>query len=155
MYSNGNGDSNTAIGFDALYDNTVGEGNTAVGSSSGPNTYDLDNTSAVGWGATTTASNQVRIGNSSVTSIGGYANWSNISDLRFKKEIKEDVKGLEFINQLRPVSYILDKEAIDKFLGIPDSIALKLKEKREPPVRETGFIAQESGEDCSGRNYIF
>ena len=33
-----------------------------------------------------------------------------------KKNIKEDVPGLEFINQLRPVTYTLDVNGIRTFL---------------------------------------
>ena len=57
-----------------------------------------------------------RIGNSpSVTSIGGYANWSNVSDARFKTNIKENTPGLNFINKLRPVTYNMDMDAIARF----------------------------------------
>jgi hypothetical protein len=53
----------------------------------------LTNSTAIGNTSRITASNQVRIGNSAVTSIGGYAGWSDISDGRFKKNIKENVPG--------------------------------------------------------------
>jgi hypothetical protein len=74
----------------------------------------LTNATAIGFNAVATASNQVRIGNTSVTSIGGQVGWTNFSDGRYKKNIKEDVPGLEFINRLRPVTYNLDVEEIDK-----------------------------------------
>jgi hypothetical protein len=35
---------------------------------------------SAGYNAFATASNQARIGNSSVTGIGGYAAWTNLSD---------------------------------------------------------------------------
>jgi hypothetical protein len=54
--------------------------------------------------ATTTANNQVRIGNNLVTSIGGYAGWTTLpSDGRVKKNIKTNAPGLAFINKLKPV----------------------------------------------------
>src|SRR5690606_23024338 len=81
---------------------------------------------------------QVRIGNTSVTSIGGKVSWSTFSDGRFKKDIKNDVPGLSFINQLRPVNYTLDENAIARFLGVPDSLIQKTQ-----PSRQSGFIAQE------------
>ena len=51
---------------------------------------------------------------------GGQVSWT-FSDGRFKKDIKEDVSGLRFIKQLRPVSYVVDKTAVNKFLHIADS----------------------------------
>lgn len=47
--------------------------------------------------------------------------WSNASDSRLKKDVKDSQRGLEFVNQLRPVDY-------------------DLKASNKP---ETGFIAQE------------
>ena len=43
-----------------------------------------------------------------VTSIGGYANWTNVSDKRFKTDVREDIPGLDFIMALNPVSYRLN-----------------------------------------------
>jgi heme exporter protein D len=78
----------------------------------------------------------VRIGNASVSSIGGYANWTNVSDARFKIDVKEDVLGLDFINGLRPVSYELDREAIARFNGQDHEVT-------QDGIRHSGFIAQE------------
>src|SRR5690606_15398950 len=96
LNSNTTGSHNTAVGRRALFVNSTGNYNTAVGSSAGPGPgFDnLANTTALGYGAQTTASNQVRIGNSSVTSIGGYAPWSNLSDERFKTNIQAEIHGL-------------------------------------------------------------
>ena len=49
-----------------------------------------------------------------------------------KKDLKKDVSGLDFIKQLNPVSYTLDKDAFNKLLGIPDSIRI---ERAETPGR--------------------
>ena len=64
------------------------------GYNAGPAVDLLNNTTAIGYLAIPTASNQVRIGNTSVTSIGGQVEWTAFSDGRFKKDIKEDVSGL-------------------------------------------------------------
>lgn len=85
LSSNTDGQHNTAIGSDALTTNTTGNHNTAVGYNADVNAANLLNATTLGYNALNTASNQVRIGNSSVTSIGGYTNWSNISDGRYKK----------------------------------------------------------------------
>lgn len=164
LYNNTTGADNTATGFWALYFNTTGEGNTAngdwallynatgnnntaMGHDAGPGQISdglLNNTTALGYAATPTASNQVRIGNASVTSIGGYAAWSNLSDGRFKKEIEEDIPGLEFITRLRPVSYDLDRAKINSFLGkeqLKDNDSKQTSPQDYP--REVGFVAQE------------
>jgi hypothetical protein len=107
------------------------------------NTGNFSNTTAVGYSAVRTASNQVRIGNSSVTSIGGKVGWSTVSDARFKKNIEEKVIGLDFIMALRPVTYNLDMDAIANFHETPDSLRLEESERKAGDILQTGFIAQE------------
>jgi len=160
LSDNETGDANSAYGYYALEENITGHYNTAVGTWAGPyNDDNLSNTTALGNLATIAADNQVRFGNSSVTSIGGYANWTNISDSRFKKNIKKNIPGLDFILQLEPVSYQLDVEKINDFLGIPDS--LRNDEISKQGVREkeaeiqTGFIAQDVEEAALSIGYDF
>jgi len=153
-YLNSRGISNTSNGSHALYNNTIGNYNSAFGADAGPNAGNLENTTALGYLATTMVSNSVRIGNTSVTSIGGYASWSTLSDGRFKRNIKEDVSGLDFVNQLRPVSYEVDKTALNKFLRIPDSVAQR-SEVRKAPVRQIGFVAQEVEAVVKKTGYVF
>ncbi|HYV93832.1 MAG TPA: tail fiber domain-containing protein [Chitinophagales bacterium] len=158
LQNNNTGNYNVATGMEALFGNTTGNYNTAIGSYGDVNSGTYSNTTVIGSAATGTASNQVRVGNSSVSSIGGYVNWSNISDGRYKKNIKENVKGLEFINMLKPITYTLDIEGINKFLrpesaNDRDKDAVAAKEK----IIYSGFIAQdveraakETGYDFSG-----
>lgn len=155
LQSNTNGFGNTSIGLAALAWNTTGGYNTAIGYSSGPSTSSsgLSNTTAIGNGATPTATNTIVIGNSSVTSIGGQVSWSTLSDGRFKTNVNEDVLGLDFIKKLRPVSYDLNTEAFDKFTGAYDKLQktknqsamdISQSEVEKPnPIRRTGLIAQE------------
>jgi hypothetical protein len=153
-WSNSRGSQNTANGASALYSNTVGDRNSAFGAQAGYNVANLENTTALGYWASPTFSNSVRIGNSSVTSIGGQVMWAVVSDGRFKRNIKEDVSGLDFVNQLRPVSYEVDKSALNKFLNIPDSVTQQLEAKKIP-ARETGFIAQEVEAIVKKTGYVF
>jgi trimeric autotransporter adhesin len=139
LYANTTGSNNTAIGRDALYNNTTQTANTAIGAYSNQSS-NVFNTTAIGYYASITASCQIRIGNSSVTSIGGQVSWTTLSDGRFKKEIKHDVPGLDFINKLEPVSYIIDNDAFDDFLKIPDSLRIK---NNNAPITQSGFIAQD------------
>jgi hypothetical protein len=165
------GASNTSVGYLALADNTSGTGNVAVGHTSGnfnnANTFctflgydadqavttDFSNSTAVGNASRITASNQVRIGSSGVTSIGGYTGWTNVSDGRFKKDVKANVPGLEFINKLKPVTYHLDVSGISKFLNedvsgegdretVENAESVTSSEDKEQ-ITYTGFVAQE------------
>ena len=156
---NASGEDNTAIGIVALFVNQTGNRNTAVGNYSGPqNTAlsNLNNTTAIGFDADVFADNQVRIGNSDVTSIGGYAPWSNLSDGRFKRNIEENVSGLNFILGLRPVTFTFDMNAISNKLQenisydkngiekhIEESPKMIQSREKKSKTRRVGFIAQE------------
>ncbi len=152
------GSYNSAFGAQALYSSCNGSYNTAFGARAGMNlvgTCYLYNATALGYNTSITASNQVRIGNSSVTSIGGQVAWTILSDGRFKRNVKKDVAGLDFINQLNPVSYTLDKDAIDKFLGIPDSVRIENVAARKTPQQQIGFVAQEVEAIVKKSGYVF
>ncbi len=170
LVNNIEGDYNTAIGHQALSVNTIGDGNVAIGYSAGPaagNTalqnsvaigYQAsvagNNATAIGNGAVVNAANEVRIGNASVTSIGGAVAWSVVSDGRFKKAIREDVPGLEFIGKLRPVSYELDQSKLQTFLKGADSNA-DTPATSKTPSRTIGFVAQEVATLLEENEYTF
>ena len=152
------GSFNCAFGALALYTSCNGSYNTAFGALAGMNlfgTCSRNNATALGYYTLITASNQVRIGNSNVTSIGGQVAWTSLSDGRFKRNIRKDVAGLDFINQLNPVSYTLDKDAIDKFLGIPDSVRIENVAARKTPQQQIGFVAQEVEAIVKKSGYVF
>lgn len=68
LYLASGGDSNTAVGANvggALYGNS----NTLIGASTGVHTNSATNATALGYQAQTTANNQVKLGNNSVTSV--------------------------------------------------------------------------------------
>lgn len=155
LRSNTTGSNNIAIGAGSNYYNTVGNSNTAVGINSGPSLNNLDNTTALGNGAIPTASNSVRIGNASVTSIGGQVSWSTLSDGRFKREIKEDVSGLDFIRQLRPVSYSLDNDAYESHVGNAKKDRNSQARMSKSDQRYTGFVAQEVEAAMRKSGYVF
>lgn len=99
---------NTAIGKDALRNNISGSNNTAVGGQALLTVITSSNNTAIGFNAQTpnaSESNQIRIGNSDVEYAGIQVAWSISSDNRWKSEVKDMKLGLQFINQLRPVSY--------------------------------------------------
>jgi hypothetical protein len=143
MRDNVTGSNNVAIGYFALGFMPGGSSNTAVGSSSFTTSSNFSNSTALGYQTGISASNQVRIGNGSVTSIGGQVGWTTVSDARFKKNVNENVAGLNFIMKLRPVTYNLDANAIANFYGTPDSLRDFESESFKSAQIQTGFIAQE------------
>ena len=165
------GTENTSIGSYSLQNTTSGTRNTSVGYSSGAgNGSDSFNTAlgayavtnvgysnatAIGYATTVSSDNTVRIGNNSVTSIGGYSNWSNVSDGRFKTNVREDVVGLDFILKLRPVTYRLDMDAIARFNKLPDSLRLIQAEQLKAKEIQSGFIAQEVEQAAIASKYNF
>ncbi len=166
LYYNNSGNYNTGIGAESFINNMAGSYNTALGAYTSIYNNGLSNSTVIGYNAYSSASNQVRIGNSSVTSIGGYANWTNISDGRVKKNIKENVPGLDFINKLKPVTYNLDLNQADKILQRPvikDSTGNIAKPSQEEMVSRdakmqvlyTGFIAQDVEKVAKSLNYNF
>ena len=178
------GKNNVAVGNGALGYNSAGSYNTGVGGYAGHYTGDnsyctflgysadkfqstnFTNSTALGAYTSMTASNQVRLGSSFVTSIGGYADWANISDGRFKKNLKEDVPGLAFINKLKPVTYNLDVTGLRKFLGEDvarsddkqqSTVNEKFKQsiqKKEAEI-QTGFVAQDVEKAANELGYKF
>jgi hypothetical protein len=160
-----NGSYNTAVGVDALYGNAYGYNNTAVGAGATVSASELSNATALGFGATVNNSNKVRIGDADVTVVESAAGSWTVSDARFKSNITEEVKGLEFIKLLRPVVYNFDANKYETFLtkSLPDSVKAKRSKtinkstSKLSAIRQTGFIAQEveiaakkSGYDFNG-----
>lgn len=78
---------------------------------------DLVNVTGIGYEARPDASNQVRIGNSAVTQIGGFADWTTLIPPVTKSSVGEHVAGLDFILKLRPVSYHVDVHELAELLG--------------------------------------
>jgi hypothetical protein len=153
--STNTGSYNTAIGDHALLNNTTGSDNTALGYSAWGAGAAYSNSTALGANSSITASNQVRVGDANVTSIGGQVGWTTLSDGRFKKDIKENVPGLAFITKLRPVTYYLDMDGIASYLHTPDKSRLKDAEAIKAKMLQTGFIAQEVEKTASGLGYEF
>lgn len=148
-----NADGNTALGYKAGGDYVQGIGNTYIGFNAKTVLSGYDNSVALGSDVVITGSNMVRIGNGAVTSIGGPVNWTVTSDARVKTGVREDVRGLEFILRLRPVTYQLDLSAADRITGAQPGLPLDRSEQQS--VRYTGFIAQEVEEAARETGYDF
>jgi trimeric autotransporter adhesin len=185
LYNNTTGTQNTAVGSYALsnllnssYNTALGSGagngsiynmgwnNTLIGANTRANADGIFNSIALGESAIGTASNQARIGNSSTTSIGGYTNWTNISDGRVKRNISENVPGLAFINKLKPVTYNLDLNAIDRIMQTAekkdkDGMAIPAMQfetdarRQKEQIVYSGFVAQDVEKAAKELGYDF
>jgi trimeric autotransporter adhesin len=159
LFFNNTGSNNTAIGYNALAYNRGGNSNIAIGYGSGTANYaqNVYNTISIGNDDYLNGyQNQAFIGNTSMVWIGGNVTWSTFSDARIKNTVAEDVKGLDFILRLRPVTYHISNKAISTVTGNKQTPDFAGKYDREK-VKYTGFVAQEvelaakaSGYDFSG-----
>lgn len=150
---------NTVIGANSAVKHNNGYNNVFVGANNEVTGENFFNVIAIGQAVSVTASSQARFGNPATSSIGGYANWTNFSDGRFKKNMKENVKGLDFIMKLRPLTYTLDITGINSKLGREkeqDVQTARAMTDREKEVfcgfsaQEVEKAANESGFEFSG-----
>ncbi len=159
--SNTTGFQNTAMGSFSLLTNVTGNSNTAIGFGADVSAGNLTNATAVGEGAVVNASNKVRLGNSAVTVIEGQVPFTTPSDGRFKYQVKEDVKGLDFIRRLRPVTYQFDVKRFDEQQRhndksvISSSHIMQASYDEAAAIRRTGFIAQEVEKAANATGYDF
>ncbi len=105
--ANTTGVENVAVGVSALFNNATGNLDTAVGAGAGMASDGFINATALGANAVVDATDHVRIGDTSVTQIGGQVGWSNLSDARAKNDIRDLDLGLGFVMALRPVSFTM------------------------------------------------
>jgi hypothetical protein len=194
VLGNNYGNLNTAVGAYALYNNTSGTQNvaiggcasstgftqlpgtlttnqtgsfiTAIGTGADVSTDGLANATAIGYMTVVNASNKVRIGNANVTVIEGQVPFTTPSDGRFKFNVREDVKGLDFILKLRPVTYQFNTKKEEDFMrgvrggaagagaGDPPE-AMPVANCEAMMLRRTGFIAQEVEKAARTAGYDF
>ncbi|MCB1049657.1 MAG: tail fiber domain-containing protein [Acidobacteria bacterium] len=150
LYNLTTGNFNTGIGTGTMDVLTIGTNNTAIGAYAGPSTGfgNIVNSTALGAGATVSNNNMVRVGNTSVISIGGQVAWSTLSDGRFKRKVVENVPGLAFIMKLRPLTYEVDQPALVQFMG-------KGPATTDSHERQSGFIAQEVDQVAESLGFSF
>ena len=129
LTSNNSSAGNVAVGYQTLSATTAAN-NTAVGLQAGTANTSGTNNTFIGNGATgvsVSTSNNITLGNSSITTLRCQVTTiTALSDERDKTNIKDIPAGLDFVEQLRPVSFDWNTRDGAK-VGIP----------------EFGFIAQE------------
>ena len=174
LYLNTEGSFNTANGHYTLYSNTTGSYNTAVGEYAGAiNANNLTNATSIGYSAHNFQSNEVVLGNTSITRFIVGINVTNISDRRAKKNIRTEVPGLAFVNLLQPITYTLDLDALDEITKsddpeinkFTDSLRLARTPEEEKILADarankekqvySGFIAQDVEKAAQSIGYDF
>ena len=148
---------NTANGYYSLYFNSGGSLNTAVGYSSGTasGSPNASNTISIGnSGFLNGGSSQAFFGGTSTTWNGGNVPWSTYSDARVKNTVQEDVKGLDFITRLRPVTYYRNIKAMAEITGNKEAQDYPEKYDIEK-IRFSGFLAQDVEQAAKEANYDF
>jgi hypothetical protein len=138
LYSNTSGDQNTVIGQGALYSNTTGNRNVAIGVNAGSEITTGSNNICIGfdsgaestWNNITTTSNNIIMGNNSITVARCKVAWATTSDKRDKTSFAPVPHGLEFVNALKPTAYRFKKDR--------DS-----EEPQEDSAVRYGFFAQD------------
>ena len=164
-------DGNTGVGYACLY-GTTGAKNTGFGYQSANTVTDGTENTVVGWDADVSASgavnqtvigsettgvadNSVTLGNSSVNNVymasdSGAKVWcTNIdssSDARIKKNVEKITLGLDFVNELNPVTFNMRKaEEWDDDLKKEQVWYENIDSSRDIDDEESkiGFIAQE------------
>ncbi len=155
-YTGSGNTNNTFVGYQTAFTQVGGTGNTFIGFSIdvAPASSSFSNSTGLGQGVLITASNQVRVGNTSVNSIGGQVGWTTFSDERVKKDIREDIHGLDFIMRLRPVTYHYDYNGLYK---LQTGIAKTGIDTDNPNAgtRFSGFLAQEVEQAAIAAQYNF
>ena len=159
LFNTTTGNNNTGLGYGAGQTYVNGANNVFVGANSDVNANDYYNVIAIGESTTVTGVSTARLGNTATVSTGGWTNWSNVSDGRYKQNVKEDVQGLAFIMKLRPVTYQLMASALSEKLnerrGEPMNAQMKLALTEKEKVTYTGFIAQEVEKAAKELDYDF
>ncbi len=150
--TSGDSNENTGVGYATLYELTSGNNNTGVGNEAGKSVTSGYNNTCLGTqagqsnspsGTITTASNQVCLGNDSVTDLFCADTSISSSDARDKTDVERFTHGLSWISKLSPVTYRWDKRSwyvddpdtsINE--GVPDG-------SKKSPRLHIGFLAQE------------
>ncbi len=156
LLSNTSGGYNTADGYYTLQTITTGSYNTALGYQANVDNNARTNSITIAGNGNLAlgGDNRVRIGNSSMSSIGGQVGWTTISDERVKENVTDNVKGLAFIMKLKPVTYnysiaksngIQGKEGKDEWAGKNDIEKMLF----------SGFLSQEVEKAAKESDYNF
>lgn len=130
---------NTSVGNSAGLSVTTGNQNVFIGDNSGAALPSITGNNVICIGKESnptngTVSNQITLGNSAITTLRcAVTSITSLSDERDKDEIKDLSAGLDFINEIKPVSFVWKDRDEEGKQGIKDSgfTAQNLKEVQE------------------------
>jgi hypothetical protein len=146
------GSNNVVIGVNCADTLTSGNNCIFIGNTARPSSGGAANQIAIGTVATCVGDNNFTFGNQTTDSniAFGATSITAPSDIRLKEDIQEEKVGLDFINDLRPVTFIWKKEK-----DIPKEM-IAYKEDSENRTMNGkynhGFIAQEVKEAIDKHN---
>jgi hypothetical protein len=148
---------NTAVGLSALFTAVTSGNNTALGKGADISFDSVTNSTSIGNSAISTSSNQITLGNVNITNVRSAGTYGTLSDGRFKENVTENVVGLDFIMQLRPVTYTLNTQKFYQHVTQKNGqTGITANEFKQPSaVVRTGFIAQEVEAAATKVNYNF
>ena len=129
------GDYNVAVGYNAAGALDTGATNTCVGVEAGLQLTSGSNNLLLGVEAgrsaspatVTTGSNNIVLGNNSITDAAIKVDWTVTSDKRDKTDVEALTMGLDFVNQLNPVTYRWDMRSDYDDDATPDGTHKKQK----------------------------
>ena len=136
LTNNTTGSNNVAVGTSSAENIITGSNNVAIGYSAGPSN-DLTNTVCLGYDATVTTSNTIKLGNTNISSLQCQVALTVVSDVREKTNFEDLDAGLNFIENLKPLRF-----------------DWKLQEGQTEVRKDIGFTAQDLLEvqDTTGIN---
>jgi len=154
MSTGTSGDSsyNTGIGMASLYSLTSGDENTACGTDAGKSIEGGSNNTCLGFaagqnaspsGSITSGSNNIVLGNDSISNLYCADTSISASDSRDKADITNFTPGLGWIKALRPVTYKWDKRSWYLTEGEEDITKVTRDGSKKKSKVNVGFIAQE------------
>lgn len=155
-----NGSFNVFIGDSSGYQNTFGAQNTFAGSQAGTTLASASYTNVTGIGYqcpvyTTVANNSINLGNLSITHVCAQVGAiTTYSDRRIKEDIKNNVPGSSFINNLHPVTYHINVDRENTLLG--NNFSGQSPYKYDVgKILYSGFIAQQVDSAAMACGYNF
>jgi hypothetical protein len=137
------GSTNICIGTEVADTLTTGNSNILIGNTARPSAGGGANQISMGVVVTCAGDNNFTFGNQGTTSniAFGANSISTTSDIRLKEDIQDETIGLDFLNDLRPVTFIWKKEK-----DIPTELTSYKENSEERAMNgkyNHGFIAQE------------
>jgi hypothetical protein len=131
LFNTTTGFRNISIGSSSMQSATTGNQNTCIGNQTATNLTTGSRNTCIGNGAlpsSPTVSNEITLGDSLIGTLRcAVTSITSLSDARDKKEIVELPVGLDFVNTLKPVSFVWDDR----------------NEEGRHDVKDFGFIAQD------------